>query len=103
MRAHAYSLLETILETARTRERIIAANPCAIRGAETAERKIKPRPATIEQLNIIVGETSDNLELMAVLATWTVCHFGELGELRRGDVDLDEAVIRIRRAAVRVD
>jgi integrase len=103
MRAHAYSLLKTILETARTRDRIIAANPCAIRGAGTAERKIKPRPATLEQLDIIVGEMPDHLKLMVLLATWTACRFGELVELRRGDVDLDDGVIRIRRAAVRVD
>lgn len=45
----------------------------------------------------------DHLKLMVLLATWTACRFGELVELRGGDVDLDEAVIRIRRAAVRVD
>lgn len=103
MRAHCYSLLKTILETARTRDRLIDSNPCVIRGAGTTERIIKPRAATLEQLDIIVGEMPDNLKLMVVLATWAALRFGELVELRRGDIDLVDGVIRVRRAAVRVD
>jgi integrase len=103
MRAHCYSLLKTILETARTGDRIIERNPCVIRGAGSAERKIKPRPATGEQLEIIVGEMPERLKLMVVLATWATMRFGELVELRRGDIDLEDGVIRIRRAAVRVE
>ncbi len=103
MRAHAYSLLKTILETARTRDRIIEANPCAIRGAGTTTRTIKPRPATIEQLGIIAGEMPENLKLIVLLASWLALRFGELVELQRRDCDLDGGVIHIRRAAVRVD
>lgn len=102
-RAHCYSLLKTILETARTRDRIIEANPCVIRGAGSTERKIKPRPATLEQLEIIVGEMPEHLKLMVLLASWCAMRFGELVELQRRDVDVDDKVIRIRRAAVRVD
>lgn len=103
MRAHAYSLLKTILETARTRDRIIEANPCAIRGAGTATRTIKPRPATIEQIGIIAGEMPENLKLIVLLASWLALRFGELVELQRRDCDLEAGVIHIRRAAVRVD
>jgi hypothetical protein len=70
MRAHAYSLLKTILETARMRDRIIESNPCAIRGAGASERKIKPKPATLEQLDTIVAEMPDNLRLMVLMAAW---------------------------------
>jgi integrase len=103
---HARSLLfptETILETARIRDRLIDSNPRAIRGAGTAERKIKPKPATLEQLNVIVEEMPENLRLMVLLATRCAMRFGELVALQRGDVDLGEEIIRIRRAAVRVD
>jgi integrase len=103
MRAHAYSLLKTILETARTRERLIEANPCVIRVAGTVEGKIRPKPATLDQLDIIVGETPDHLKLMVLLATWAAMRFGELVELQRRDIDLEDEVIHIRRAAVRVD
>lgn len=103
MRAHAYSLLKTVLETARTRDRIIEANPCAIRGAGTTTRTIKPKPATIEQLSIIAGEMPENLKLIVLLASWLALRFGELVELQRRDCDLEDGVIHVRRAAVRVE
>lgn len=103
LRAHSYSLLKTILETARTRDRLIDNNPCVIRGAGAVERTIKPRPATLDQLEIIVGEMPENLQLMVLLASWCALRFGELVELQRRDIDVDDNVIHIRRAAVRVD
>lgn len=118
MRAHTYSLLRTILETARVRDRLIDNNPCVIRGAGTVSRKIKPRPATFDELDTIVGAMPERLQAMVLLAAWTALRFGELVELRRGDVVLVEAVdtdddgnevksyggvLKIRRAAVRVD
>lgn len=103
MRAHAYSLLKTILETARTRDRIIDNNPCAIRGAGTTTRTIKPKPATVEQLGIIAGEMPENLKLMVLLASWLAMRFGELVEIQRRDCDLEDGVIHVRRAAVRVE
>ncbi len=118
MRAHAYSLLRTILETARTRDRLIETNPCLVRGGGTATRKIKPKPATLDELDIIVSEMPERLQAMTLLASWTVLRFGELVELRRRDIELfehtvtDEAgvkvvvrggVVKVRRAVVRVD
>lgn len=103
MRAHAYSLLRTILETARLRDRLIEVNPCAIRGAGTVTRKIKPKPASIEQLATIEAEMPDQYRLMVPLAAWCALRFGELVELRRGDIDLKENVVKIQRAAVRVE
>ena len=38
---------------------------------------------------------------MVTLASWCALRFGETVELRRGDIDLSDEVIRIRRAAVR--
>jgi len=91
------------LETARMRDRIIESNPCSIRGAGASERKIKPKPATLEQLDTIVAEMPDNLRLMVLMAAWLALRFGELVELQRKDCDLEDGVIRIHRAAVRVD
>jgi integrase len=116
MRAHAYSLLRTILETARTRDRIIDTNPCLIRGAGTTTRKIKPKPATLDQLDTLTTEMPERYRLMVPLAAWCALRFGELVELRRGDVELHEriergqdgnevvireGIVRIRRGAVR--
>jgi integrase len=103
MRAHCYSLLRTILETARTRDRLIDTNPCLIRGAGTAQRKIKPKPATLDELDTITAKMPDRYRLMVPLAAWCALRFGELVELRRKDIDLTDNVVKIRRAAVRVD
>jgi integrase len=103
MRAHCYSLLRTILETARTRDRIIHENPAMIRGAGTATRKIKPKPATLDQLDTLAAEMPERYRLMVPLAAWCALRFGELVELRRADIDLADNVVKIRRAAVRVD
>src|SRR6476660_9829153 len=39
---------------------------------------------------------------MVTLASWCALRFGETVELRGGDIDLNEEVIRVRRAAVRL-
>jgi integrase len=102
-RAHCYSLLKTIFESARTgRERIIEVNPCLIDGAGRAERVIKPRPASIEQLEILVTNMPERLRLMALLGAWAALRFGELVELRRSDIDFVEGVVNVQRGAVRV-
>jgi integrase len=44
----------------------------------------------------------ERLQLMVTLASWCALRFGETVEVRRGDVDLADEVIRVRRAAVRV-
>jgi integrase len=101
-RAHAYSLLRTMLETARVRDRLITTNPCAISGAGTAQRKSKTRPATLEELSTMVGEMPARFQAMVLLASWGALRFGELVELRRSDLDLTNGVVRVQRAAVRV-
>lgn len=102
VRAHAYSLLRTILETARKRDRLIDINPCMIVGAGSSERTTKTTTATIEQLATITAEIPERFRPMIILATWCALRFGELVELRRTDVNLTEGVVSIRRGAVRV-
>ncbi|MDG4665138.1 site-specific integrase [Mycobacterium sp. 236(2023)] len=101
-RAHAYGLLRTILETARTRDGLIDSNPCLIRGAGTTERKIKPKPATLDELASIVEAMPERFQPMVLLAAWCALREGELFELRRRDVNLQDGVVSITRAVVRV-
>jgi integrase len=103
VRSHAYSLLRTILETARKRDRLIEANPCEIVGASSTRRVIKPKPATLDQLATIIETMPERLQPMVLLATWCAMRFSELVELRRGDVNVDDGVVSVARAAVRVD
>lgn len=100
IRAHAYSLLRTILETARVEDKIIDANPCAIKGAGATERKIKPRPLDHNELAALVAAMPEQYRAMTLMAAWGALRFGELVELRRGDIDGD--VVKVRRGAVRL-
>lgn len=102
MRAHAYSLLRTILGTAVDRGIVKTANPAKIRGAGNVERKHQVRPATLAELETITTATPDRRRLMILLAAWCALRFGELAELRRGDVDTKSGTIRVRRGVVRV-
>jgi integrase len=102
MRAHAYSLLRTILGTAVDRGLLKTANPAKVRGAGNVERSHRPRPATLAQLETIAAEMPERRRLMILLAAWCALRFGELAELRRGDVDTKAGVIRVRRGVVRV-
>jgi integrase len=102
VRAHTYSLLRTILETARTRDRLIEVNPCLIRGAGSVTRVINPKPATLQQVDTITTEMPEGLQLMILLATWCAMRFGELAELRRGDVNVKDGTVSITRGVSRV-
>lgn len=105
MRAHAYGLLRTILTTA-VADGKITANPATIRGAGTARRVHKVRPATIEEIGTIADAMPDRWSLMVLLAAWCAVRFGELTELRRKDVvfeNYDDVSLRIERAVVRTD
>jgi integrase len=117
VRAHAYGLLRTILETARKRDRLIEINPCEIVGGGTTERKSKTRIATVAEVDTIVSEMPVRLAAMVVLGHWCALRFGELVELRRSDIEIvdvvdrdeegnaitvREGVVRVRRGAVRV-
>lgn len=108
MRAHCYALLRTILNEA-VRQDIIAANPCKITGASVARRATKTKPATLAELETIVAAMEpERLRPMIWLATWCAVRYGELVELRRGDIEfyaedgVDGAVIRVTRQAVRI-
>jgi integrase len=100
-RAHAYSLLRTIMTTA-VAEQLITSNPCVLRAASNVKATHKAQPATLEELTIIVEHMPDRLRLAVVIAAWCGLRYGEIFELRRGDIDLDQRVIRIRRAVTRV-
>jgi integrase len=100
-RAHAYALLKTIMNTA-VAEQLIGSNPCMVRGGSSSQTVHKSRPATLEELTIIVEQMPERLRLSVLIAAWCGLRYGEITELRRGDIDLDQRVIRIRRAVARV-
>jgi len=102
LRSHAYGLLRTILGQA-VRDELLRSNPCHIRGAGNAKRVKKIEPASLAELEALTAAMPDRYRAMVLLASWCGMRFGELTELRRGDVDLKLGVIRVRRAVVRAN
>ena len=100
LRAHSYGLLRAILATA-VDDGLLSVNPCHIRGAGNSKKVHLTKPATLQELDLLVDALSDQYQSMVLLAAWCALRFGELVELRRKDLDLVEGVIHVRRGAVR--
>jgi len=100
-RAHAYSLVRSILHDA-VADQIIATNPCHIRGAGNSKRVHKVQVLTTAEVDTLAAAMPERLRLMALFAAWCGLRFGELVELRRSDLDVANGVIRVRRGVVRV-
>jgi integrase len=99
-RAHAYGLLRSIYTTAVSDD-LVPSNPCRMRGAGTAKTVHRPRVASLGELEVMVEAMPDRYRPMVLLAAWCGLRFGELAELRRGDVDLDAGVLRVQRGVTR--
>ena len=122
LRAHCYGLLRTIMGTALSDGKI-KVNPCVIRGAGSARRVHKIRPATLEEIATITQEMPEQYQAMVLLAGWCALRFGELTELRRRDIIIVEpsadelttaaasgdeppepyGIVRVERAVVRTE
>ncbi len=103
LRAHAYGLLRSILAAA-VQDQLIAVNPCHIRGGGNSRRVHKIKPASLDELEQLVQATKpERYRLMVLLASWCALRFGELAELRRGDIDVKNGTIHVRRAVARAD
>lgn len=103
-RAHAYSLLRSILNTAVVDE-ILAANPCKVRGAGYASRARRIEPVTLDELSVCVEGMPERYRMLVLLAVWCGLRLGELIELRRRDIELrpGREVVHVRRGVVRVE
>ncbi|MCW2690204.1 MAG: integrase, partial [Mycobacterium sp.] len=99
MRSQVYQLLHAVLASAVSDE-VIDANPARIRAAGQSKRVHKVIPASVKELSALTEHMPDQLKLTVPLASWCALRYGEMTELRRGDIDLDAEVIRVRRAVV---
>jgi integrase len=102
-KAHAYALLRSLFEQALSEGVVKGPNPCKIRGAGTTRRRREIRPVSVAEVGRLVEETPDRLRAAVLIAAWCGLRFGEVFELRRGDLDLDKPIVHVRRAVVRVD
>jgi integrase len=87
-RAHAYSTLRTILNTAVVDDELLLRNPAYIRGAGVTHGRKNLRPASLDELAAMVDAMPRQRRLLLLLATWCALRSGELRELRRSDIEL---------------
>jgi len=99
-RAHTYSLLRTILNTA-WQKGIISANPCRVPGAGASKRKSTTEIPTAAQVAALADAMpSQKYRLMVLMAAWCGLRFGELTELRGRDIK--DGTVKVSRAVSRV-
>jgi integrase len=98
MRARAYGLLTSVMNDAVTDE-LIASSPCRVKGAATAQPRREVDPASPDQIAAIAAAMPPRYAALVMLSAWCALRFGEVTELRRGDIDLRRREVRIERAA----
>jgi integrase len=76
-----------IRKTPAGEEELIDRAPPKIRGASSAPVRNVARPATFDELAVIIDHMPERLKLLIVLAAYVGLREGELLELRRADVD----------------
>jgi len=99
-RAHAYSLLRSVMATA-VADDLTPTNPCRVRGGGSARTQHTPKVASLAELDVMVAACPEHRRPLLLLAAWCAMRYGELAELRRGDVDLEAGVLRIQRGVTR--
>lgn len=93
--AKAYRLLHAILNTAVVEQKL-PRNPCMIPGA-SAETSAERPIATIDQVYGLADAVGDRWRCLVLLATFCGLRFGELAGLTREDIDLDRAILVVRK------
>lgn len=92
--SRAYSLLSTILGHAVDRGRI-SANPCRVKGAQSARTGKKVIPPTDEQLDAIVAAIPDRFKALVYLAAEAGLRYGEATDLRRSDLVVEDGRVLV--------
>lgn len=95
-RAHAYSLLRTIMNTAHSDDLLPKGNPCRIWGAgqnPPSKHEVKDLPLPV--LEQLVAEMPRQYAALVLLAAWCGLRLGELLALQRKDLDLEEGLVRV--------
>jgi integrase len=101
---HAYQLLKAIYNTA-IEDKAATENPCQIKSAGKPPKPRDVKPLTPAELDKVAESAPEAYRAAVPVAAWCGLRFGELIELRRKDVHIenDRVTLKIRRAATRID
>lgn len=94
--AKSYRLLRAVLNTAVNEDRLLAENPCRMRGydkEETAERPVGSVAAVIALSELI----ERRYRALVLFAAFTGLRWGEIVALRTVDLDLEQGTVRVAR------
>lgn len=92
----SYTLLRAILNTAVKEDEIIRVNPCRIKGYDTYHTPERP-VANVDQVFGLAELMPPRFVALVLVAAFSGLRWGELSALRRSDVDLDAATVRVPR------
>lgn len=97
--AGVYALLKAIFETA-VGDGLLASNPCQIKGAAQVTRIREPVELSSDDVARIAASEKmpDRYRVMVLLSAWCGFRWGEVIELRRGDVSADCTMLTVKRA-----
>lgn len=104
-KAHAYSLLASIMKTAVAHDYIIK-TPCNIDGAGKVKAKPRGKIATVEQIEAIADHLPEHYRAMIFVAAWCGLRSGEVRALQRRDFIIDangRATLTVERGVTRVN
>jgi integrase len=91
--AKSYRLLKTIMATA-VEDELLTKNPCRVRGAGVEHSPERPI-ATIDQVYALANAIDPCFRVLVLTATFTGLRLGELRALRRSNLDLLHATVRV--------
>ena len=95
MAAKSYRLLRAVLNTAVDEDRIIARNPCRVRGADRENPAERP-VVTVEQVfQLADAMRYRRLRVLVLVTAFAALRWGEVTALRRCDVAPDGSWVRV--------
>jgi integrase len=100
-KAHAYQVLSGIFRQAEDDE-IIVRSPCRVRGAAASKPSREPQVLSLAELLALTEAMPAQHRAMTLICGLCGLRFGEATGLRRQDLDMDQALLHVRRGVVRV-
>jgi integrase len=95
----SYRLLRAILNTAVDEDKILARNPCRVKGADKEEPAERPA-VTVAQVFSVADRMPSRFRVMVLLAAFASLRWGEITALRRRDLAVGASKVDVTRAFV---
>lgn len=102
-KAHTYAFGRAVMNTATSAHGPLVGhvNPFAVRGGGSSPSRKREELATAQEVGVMLVTIREPWRALLEIGLWTGLRYGEIVGLRRGDVDLDRKVIRVRRSIAR--